>query len=277
MKPVSPRRSAIVAALDIGTSKIVCLIARLKPQSPQEALRRRSHGVEILGIGHTEARGMKGGAVDQSRRGRSGGAPRRRPRRARRFGAARIRRGFGVVRPDRQRALYRDHQRRRLRHHRRRHRQRADRGQLSFGAATAALLLHSLPIGYSLDGVRGIGEPRGMLAREFGVDMHAVTCDIAAARNLMLAVERCHLSVETMVAAPYVAGLSAMADDEADLGAALVDMGAGTTTDGGVLQRPLHPRRQLRAGRPARHHGSGARAERTDLRRRAHQDAATAA
>ena len=92
------------------------------------------------------------------------------------------------------------------------------------------LLLHSLPIGYSLDGVRGVSEPRGMLAREFGVDMHAATCDIAAARNLMLTVERCHLAVETMVAAPYVAGLSAMADDEADLGAALVDMGAGTTT-----------------------------------------------
>ena len=63
MKPVSPRRSAIVAALDIGTSKIVCLIARLKPQAPQEVLRRRSHGIEILGVGHTEARGMKGGAV----------------------------------------------------------------------------------------------------------------------------------------------------------------------------------------------------------------------
>ena len=63
MKPVSPRRSAIVAALDIGTSKIVCLIARLKPQSPQEVLRRRSHGIEILGIGHTESHGMKGGAV----------------------------------------------------------------------------------------------------------------------------------------------------------------------------------------------------------------------
>ncbi len=63
MKPVSPRRSAIVAALDVGTSKIVCMIARLKPQSPQEVLRRRSHGVEILGLGHTEARGIKGGAV----------------------------------------------------------------------------------------------------------------------------------------------------------------------------------------------------------------------
>ena len=40
MRPVSPRRSAIVAALDIGTSKIVCMIARLKPQGSQEELRR---------------------------------------------------------------------------------------------------------------------------------------------------------------------------------------------------------------------------------------------
>jgi cell division protein FtsA len=51
-----------------------------------------------------------------------------------------------------------------------------------------------------------------------------------AARNLMLAVERCHLAVGAMVATPYVAGLSVLADDEADLGAAIVDIGAGTTT-----------------------------------------------
>jgi cell division protein FtsA len=57
-----------------------------------------------------------------------------------------------------------------------------------------------------------------------------VTADVTAARNLMLAVERCHLEVETMVAAPYVAGLSVIADEEADVGAMLIDMGAGTTT-----------------------------------------------
>jgi cell division protein FtsA len=92
------------------------------------------------------------------------------------------------------------------------------------------VVLHSLPIGFALDDVRGIGEPRGMLAQRFGVDMHVVTADAAAIRNIMLAVEHCHLSVESMAAAPYVAGLSVLADDEADLGAALIDMGAGTTT-----------------------------------------------
>jgi cell division protein FtsA len=91
-------------------------------------------------------------------------------------------------------------------------------------------VLHSLPVGYSIDGGNGIRDPRGMLGERFGVDMHVATTDLTAARNMMLAVERCHLVVEAMVASPYVAGLAVLADDEADLGAAVVDMGAGTTT-----------------------------------------------
>ena len=63
MKPVSPRRAAVVAGLDIGTSKIVCMIARLEPQAPQDVLRRRSHGVRILGFAHTAASGVKAGSV----------------------------------------------------------------------------------------------------------------------------------------------------------------------------------------------------------------------
>jgi cell division protein FtsA len=229
MKPVSPRRSAIVAALDIGTSKIACLIARLKPQAPQEVLRRRSHGIEILGVGHTEARGMKSGtvislaeaeeavrhAVDVAERAASvqlesvvvsvsSGRP------ASEFYAVNVNVAGSVVSDgDIARALAAGC------HH---------------SVKSGRVVLHSLPLGYALDGVHGIGEPRGMLAREFGVDMHVVTVDAAAARNLMLVVERCHLNVETMAAAPYAAGLSVIADDEADVGAALIDMGAGTTT-----------------------------------------------
>jgi cell division protein FtsA len=68
-----------------------------------------------------------------------------------------------------------------------------------------------------------------MVARQFGVDMNVVTADATVAKNLMLVVERCHLNVEAMAASPYVAGLSVLTDDEADIGAAVVQMGAGTT------------------------------------------------
>ena len=61
-------------------------------------------------------------------------------------------------------------------------------------------VLHSLPIGFALDDVHPIRDPRGMLGRRLGVDMHVVTVDAAAARNLMLTVEQGHLTVEAMVA-----------------------------------------------------------------------------
>src|ERR1700683_2658254 len=63
MKPISPHRSAVVAALDIGSSKIACLIARLRPHGPQQVLTRRSHTVEVIGFRHTPGRVIKAGGV----------------------------------------------------------------------------------------------------------------------------------------------------------------------------------------------------------------------
>jgi cell division protein FtsA len=229
MKPVSPKRSAVVAALDVGTSKIVCLIARLEPQGPQEVLRRRSHGVRVLGFSHTAASGMKAGsvvdlveaeemirqAIDIAENaagvqlesvvvslsgGRIG---------SERFVAEIELAGGAVSDGDIARVLT-----------------AASRHSVRNGRA----VLHSLPTGYSVDATTGIREPRGMLGRRFGVNMHMVTTDVATVRNLMLTVERSHIGVEAMTASPYVAALSVLADDEADLGAACIDLGAGTTT-----------------------------------------------
>ena len=63
MRPLSARRSAILSVLDVGTSKIVCLIARLQPIEPSEMLRGRTHRCRILGIGHQRSRGIKSGTV----------------------------------------------------------------------------------------------------------------------------------------------------------------------------------------------------------------------
>ena len=133
-------------------------------------------------------------------------------------------------------------------------------------------VLHALPVGYALDGVKGIRDPRGMVARQFGVDMNVVTADATVAKNLMLVVERCHLNVEAMAASPYVAGLSVLTDDEADLGAAVVEMGAGSTTiatySGG---RFVHASGFARR-RATHHDGSCARRRRMHCGCRANQD-----
>jgi cell division protein FtsA len=229
MKPIPPRRSALVAALDVGSSKIACLIARLRPHTPQQALARRSHAVEVVGYGHAAARGTKAGGVVNL--AQAEGAIRQAVDCAERMASVEIEsvvlsvsagrlasdlfaaevsiEGSAVSESDIGRVLT-----------------AGNRHSLREGRA----VLHSLPIGYSIDGGNGIRDPRGMLGSRFGVDMHVATTDVTSARNLMLAVERCHLSIEAMVASPYVAGLSVLADDEGDLGAAVVDMGAGTTT-----------------------------------------------
>jgi len=229
MKPISPRRSALVAALDVGSSKVVCLIARLRPHPPQQVLTRRSHAIEVIGFGHTVARGMKAGGVVNLAKAED--AIRQAVDAAERMASVEIESvvmsisagrlaselfaadidvvGAAVSDGDIARVLA-----------------AGSRHSLRDGRA----VLHSLPVGYSIDGIGGIRDPRGMLGARFGVDMHVATTDIAAARNLMLAVECCHLDIEAMVACPYVAGLAVLADDEADLGAAVVDLGAGTTT-----------------------------------------------
>src|SRR5690242_11890854 len=62
-RPLPHNRAGTVAALDIGTSKIACLIARVKPSPPSDALRGRTHAVELIGYSQIQARGMKAGAV----------------------------------------------------------------------------------------------------------------------------------------------------------------------------------------------------------------------
>ncbi len=63
MKPLSARRSAILCVLDVGTSKVACIIARLMPAEPSDLLRGRTHACRVLGIGHQRSRGLKGGVI----------------------------------------------------------------------------------------------------------------------------------------------------------------------------------------------------------------------
>ncbi len=58
-RPMAQKRTALVASLDIGTSKIACMIARLKPCPPNDALRGRSHAVELIGYSQIQSRGVK--------------------------------------------------------------------------------------------------------------------------------------------------------------------------------------------------------------------------
>jgi cell division protein FtsA len=90
--------------------------------------------------------------------------------------------------------------------------------------------IHSIPMGFSIDGSRGIRDPRGMFGQRLGVNMHVVTASTSALRTLKTAVNRCHLDIQGVVAGAYAAGMSVLVDDERDLGVTLIDMGGGSTS-----------------------------------------------
>lgn len=229
MRPVSATRATIVAALDIGTSKITCLIGRLRPCAPRDILPGRSHAIDVIGLGHIQSRGIKAGAVvdaseaEQAVRQAIAAAEQKAGVRiesvllsvsagrmqGQLIEAAAESRGGTVTANDLSHAMSAG-----VRH----------------ATGEGRTTLHALAAGYSLDGVKGIRDPKGMLAKRFGIEMNVVTSDAAVVRNLMLIVERCHLTVEAVVASPYAAALSVLTDDESDLGAAVIEMGAGTTT-----------------------------------------------
>lgn len=211
-------RRDLIVALDIGSSKICCFIGRLD-----------GHGrVKITGIGHQASQGVKAGAIvdmdtaEESIKaavhtaermagetvrdvvvGMAGGQP------ASRLIDMQIGVNGGPVRDtDLRRLLY---------------------GGMP-DAETDRVLLHAIPVGYSIDGSNGIRDPRGMHGQTLAVHVHQVTAAAGAVRNVTTCVERCHLNVSDVVANPYAAGLAALVSDETELGVTVIDMGGGATS-----------------------------------------------
>jgi cell division protein FtsA len=201
-RPATRPRGSLITALDIGTTKICCFIARVEDDRPR-----------VLGIGHQISRGVRnGGIVDLEATGTSvlnavhaaeemagetiqrvvanlsGG-----------FSASRIIKAeIGITGRE-----ITDAEMRRVLEHGYVMREPGDRQ-----------IIHSVPVGFSVDDSRGIRDPRGMLGERLGVNMHVVTASAASVRNHTAAVGRSHLEVEALVVSPYASGLSCLVEDE---------------------------------------------------------------
>jgi cell division protein FtsA len=91
-------------------------------------------------------------------------------------------------------------------------------------------LIQSAPTTYVVDEARGVKNPLGMFCQAIGVQMHAVGVKPSPFNNLKLAVERCHLNVVGTQFGAYASGLASLTEDEKQLGATVIDMGGGTTS-----------------------------------------------
>ena len=107
-------------------------------------------------------------------------------------------------------------------------------------------ILHILTQEFVIDGQDGIREPIGMSGMRLEVRVHIVTGAISAAQNIVKCVRRCGLEVNDLVLQPLASSYAVLSEDEKDLGVCLVDIGGGTTdlavwTQGAICHTSVIP------------------------------------
>lgn len=222
-KPERPARN-IIAALDVGSSKVCCFIAEVK-----------NHGtIDIIGIGHQASRGVKNGTITDLR-------------------AAEIAVAHAVEAAEQMARVPLEGQAItsvvvnvpgvHCLSHRSSAEVRVAGNEVSDRDIHNALaqakglavqgrdqLIHVIPTGYAIDRQRGILEPRGMAGESLTVHSCAVTALSTSLRNIGHVTSQNRLDIDAYCAGAYAAGLASLVDDERQLGCTVIDMGGGTTS-----------------------------------------------
>ena len=107
-------------------------------------------------------------------------------------------------------------------------------------------ILHILPQDFLIDGQGGITEPVGMAGVRLESHVHMVTGSVSAVQNIIKCVNRCGLDTSDMVLEQLASSYSVLSEDEKELGVCLVDIGGGTTDvavfiDGGIKHTSVIP------------------------------------
>ena len=224
-------RGTIMAALDIGSSKVTCMISRRGDATDGEP--------RVAGAGAQGTKGVRSGAVvDLDNLERS---IRLAVEQAERAADVRISDVvLGVSGPD----LRSDVVRARLpmggREITAQHVRDARHAALESFQPQGREVLHSAPLGFAVDSTSGIKDPRGMFADSLTASFLVVSAPTAGLRNIVQCVSRAHLQPTAILAAPFAAGLACLVEDEAEQGAMVIDFGAGVTSaaafcDGGLV------------------------------------------
>ncbi|GBR44975.1 cell division protein FtsA [Neokomagataea thailandica] len=102
-------------------------------------------------------------------------------------------------------------------------------------------IIHNLPLGYLVDGMAGVTDPRGHQCTELSARFHVVDMHSSALRTLDTVLQRAELRLDGLVSSPFASALSVLSDEERDLGVTVVEMGGGTTSLSVFLEgRLLH-------------------------------------
>lgn len=213
------RRERLVVGLDVGTTKVACLVANVVDEY-----------IEVIGLGTAPSRGLEKGVVVDI--GRTIQSIRKAVDEAENMADVRVRHAYvgiagkhirslnnsatvSITRPDRIITA-------------------EDVRRVVEAARTMPLspdveLIHVIPRQYIVDGQEGITDPVGMTGTRLEVDVHIVLGSVTAVHNLVRCVEAVGIGISQIVLEPLASAMAVLSSAEKELGVVLLDSGGGTT------------------------------------------------
>ena len=208
----------LVVGLDIGTSKVVALVAEVRPDGR----------LEVLGMGSHESKGLKKGVVVNIESTVS--AIQRALEEAELMADCKIASVFTGIAGSHIRSFnstgmvaIKDREVTAL------DVERVIETARAVNIPTDQQILHVLRQEYIIDGQEDVREPIGMSGVRLEVKVHIVTGAVSSAQNIVKCVRRCGLEVNDLILQPLASSRAVLSEDEKDLGVCLVDIGGGTT------------------------------------------------
>ena len=230
-------RSGPFGVVDIGTTKIACLIGRVESDG----------SLRVLGFGWQKGRGLNSGDITDLEAAEK--AIRTCVGQAEDMADVRLRavtvnlscgqpvsRLFNVQWPVGGRAVTAND----------------IRGVLNEGRGRAEVdgrePIHVLPLNFAVDATDHVLDPRGLFCTALNARLHVIDAAATALRTLESCISRCDLDIEDLVSAPLASGLSSLVAEERELGATIIDMGGGTTSMAVYAERQMMHTAQLPIG-----------------------------
>ena len=219
MRNNAPTRHSPITVLDIGTTKVVCLIANAGENGE----------FEVIGVGHQLSKGIKSSVITDI--GEAGTSITAAVHAAEQMAGVTVENVVVSVNGTNLKSRHVS----------------VELDVLSDGVSDQdiadiihegcaslrgpdAAVLHCFPANYSLDGTRGLKDPRGMIGKKLGADLQVVTAREQYLKNLSTCIGRSHLNIDDYVLANHASAMSVLEKDEMDLGVTLIEMGGGVTS-----------------------------------------------
>src|SRR5215468_4435412 len=208
----------LLVALDIGTAKVVAIVAELKGEGHYE----------VIGLGQSESKGLKKGVVVNIEA--TVQSIQRALEEAELMADCKITNVFtgiagshirsfnssGMVAIKEKEVTQTDVA-------------RVIETAKAINIPTDQQILHILTQEFIIDGQEDVREPLGMSGVRLEVKVHIVTGAVSAVENITKCVRRCGLEVKDVILQPLASAIAVLNDDEKDLGVCLMDIGGGTT------------------------------------------------